>query len=91
VFSRAAYKLEETVFRKELNQKRELASKSLKHLSQQEFATKEAAQAAIAELEKQWEFHQAKVDLEGVFHYSQPGRPKKGHKPDHIKWMVWAK
>jgi transposase len=88
VFSRAAYKLEETAFRKELNQKREAASKSLKHLSQQEFATEESAKAAIAELEKQWEFHQAKVKLEKVFHYSQPGRPKKGHKPDHIKWKV---
>jgi len=88
VFSKAAYKLEETTFLKVLTQKREVASKSLKRLSQQEFATEEAAKAAIAELEKQWEFHQAKVETEKVFHYQQSGRPKKGYKPEHIKWKV---
>jgi transposase len=88
VFSKSAYKQEETAFRKELKRKGEEASKSLKHLSQQKFATREAAKAAIAEQQKQWEFHQAKVDLEAVFHYSQPGRPKKGDKPECIKWRV---
>jgi len=88
VFSKAAYKQEETAFRKELKQKREEASNSLKHLSHQEFATREAAQAAVAELQKQWEFHQAEVQLEKLLHYSQPGRPKKGHKPKHVKWKV---
>jgi len=88
VFSKAAYKQEETAFRKELKQKREEASKSLKRLSQQEFATREGAKAAMAELENQWEFHEAKVELEEVLHYTQPGRPKKGHKPEHIKWKV---
>jgi len=57
-------------------------------LIQQEFDSNEAAESAIATIEKQWEYHQAKVELEKVFHYQQPGRPKKGQKAEYIKWKV---
>jgi len=88
VFSQASYKRESASFQKKLGQKREEAQKSLKQLSSQEFATRKAAKAAVAALGKQWEFHQAEVELEKVFHYKQPGRPRKGQKPEHTGWKV---
>jgi transposase len=88
VFSQASYKRESSSFQKKLGQKREEAEKSLKQLSSQEYATKKAARAAVAALEKQWEFHQAKVELEKVSHYKQPGRPRKGQKPERIGWRI---
>ena len=88
VFSKSAYKSEEATFRKVVAQKRVEAEKSLKQLSQQEFDSSEAAESAIAMIEKNWEYHQAKVELEKVYHYQQPGRPKQGQKAEHIKWKV---
>jgi transposase len=88
VFSQASYKRESASFQKKLVQKREEAQKSLKQLSSQEFATRKAAKAAVATLEEQWKFHQVKLELEKVFHYKQPGRPRKGQKPEHTGWKV---
>ena len=88
VFSKASYKREEATFRKVVAQKRVEAEKSLKQLSQQEFDSSEVAESAIAMIEKHWEYHQAKVELEKVYHYQQPGRPKQGQKAEHIKWKV---
>lgn len=88
VFSKAAYKCEEATFRKVVAQKRVEAEKSLKQLSQQEFNSSETAESAIAMIAKHWEYHQAKVELEKVYHYQHPGRPKQGQKAEHIKWKV---
>jgi len=88
VFSKAAYKREEATFTKRLSERRTQAEKSLKQLSQQEFPTQEAAETAVRALEAQWKFHQATTQLEKVFRYKGPGRPKKGEKPEHIGWRV---
>lgn len=89
VFSKAAYKRESATFRKRLTEKRTQAEKSLKQLSQQEFPTQEAAKTAVRALESQWKFHQARtVQLEKVFRYKRPGRPRKGEKPEHVGWRV---
>lgn len=88
VFSQASCQREKATFRKELSKKREVAEKALKQLSQQEFPTKKAAKAAVAAQEEQWKYHQAKVELEKVFHYKGPGRPKKDQKPERISWRV---
>jgi transposase len=88
VFSKAAHKREEATFRKRLIQSRSEAEKSLKQLSQQEFSSKKAAKKAIRALEEQWRFHQAEVALEKVLHYKEPGRPRKGQKPEHVGWRV---
>jgi len=91
VFSKAAYKRESATFRKRLVEKRTQAEKSLKQLSQQEFPTQKAAKTAIRALEAQWQFHQiATVQLEKVFRYKGPGRPRKGQKPEHVGWRVVA-
>jgi len=89
VFSKAAYKRESATFRKRLVEKRTQAKKSLKQLSQQEFPTQEAAKIAVRALESQWKFHQVTtVQLEKVFRYKGPGRPRKGEKPEHVGWRV---
>jgi len=88
VFSKAAYKREESTFRKRLTQSRCEAEKSLKQLSQQEFSTRKAAKTAVRALEEQWKFHQAEVALEKVFHYKGPGRPRKDQKPEHVGWRI---
>jgi transposase len=88
VFSKAAYKREAATFRKRLAEKRTQAEKALKQLSQQEFPTQEAAKTAIKTLNSQWEFHQAATQLEKVFRYKGPGRPRKGEKPEHVGWRV---
>jgi transposase len=88
VFSKAAYKQEEATFRKRLAQSRVEAEKLLKQLSQQEFPTQEAAKTAVSALEAKWEFHQATTQLEKVFRYKRPGRPRKGEKPEHVGWRV---
>jgi transposase len=88
VFSEASHKREVATFQKSLAKKRVEAEKALKQLSQQEFSTRKAAKAAVAVLEKQWKFHQAKVEVEKVFHYKGPGRPRKGQKPERVGWRV---
>ena len=88
VFSKAVHKREEATFGKKLARKRVAAEKSLRQLSQQEFSTKKAAKAAVAALEEHWEFHQVEVQLEKVFHYKQPGRPRKDQKPERVNWRV---
>jgi len=88
VFSKAAYKREEAIFRKRLAEKRTQAEKSLKQLSQQEFPNQEAAETAIKALESQWQFHQATTQLEKIFRYKRAGRPGKGAKPEHVGWRV---
>ena len=92
VFSKAAYKRAEATFRKRLAQSRVEAEKWLKQLSQQEFPTQEAARTAVSALEAQWKFHQiGTVQLEKVFRYKGPGRPRKGAKPEHVGWRVVGK
>jgi len=88
VFSKAACERETATFRKRLTERRTQAEKSLKHLSQQEFTTQEAAKTAVSALEAQWKFHQAATQLEKVFRYKGPGRPRKGAKPEQVGWRV---
>jgi transposase len=88
VFSKAAHKREVATFQKGLAKKRAAAEKALKQLSQQEFPTKKAAKTAVAALAEQWKYHQAEVEMEKVFHYKSPGRPKKDQKPERIGWRV---
>ena len=88
VFSEASHKREVATFQKGLAKKRVEAQKALKQLSQQEFSTRKAAKAAVAALEEQWKLHQGKVEIEKVFHYKGPGRPRKGQKPEHVGWRV---
>jgi transposase len=88
VFSEASHKREEATFGKKLAQRRVAAERSLKQLSQQQFSTRKAAKAAVAALEEQWEFHQVEAQLEKAFHYKQPGRPRKGQKPERVNWRV---
>ena len=88
VFSERGYHREVATFRKKVAKKRTQAEKALRRLSQQEFADPEAAQAAVAALERQWRFHRAEVQLDAVPYYGQRGRPKQGQTPKRVGWRV---
>jgi transposase len=88
VFSPQAYEREVAMFRQQLRRQQEQAQKQLWHLRHREFATKEAAQVAVAAVEKPWRFHRAQVQLETVPHYGRRGRPRAGAPLQQVRWRV---
>lgn len=88
VFSQQAYEREVATFRQQLRRQQEQAQKQLWHLRHREFATTEAAQVAVAALERPWRFHRAQVQLETVPHYGRRGRPGADATPQQVRWRV---
>jgi transposase len=88
VFSQQAYDWQATTFQQQVGQHQQQAQTQLWHLSHREFARQEAAQVAIAAMEKSWRCHRAEVQLEPVARYGRRGPPRGEAAPQQVRWRV---
>jgi transposase len=91
VSSQGALKRAEARITKECQREAEAIDKQLFHLQARRFETPEAAQAALATLEKAWKYHQVGSSrLIAHKHYASKGRPMPTSPIKSIAWQMHA-
>lgn len=84
VYSQSAYERETKSFARRLARQQEQAVKSLRRLQQQAFACEADAREAVAKASQRWRYHQARVEVQPISRYPQPGRPPQGAEPQVV-------
>lgn len=90
VYSEGLYHREATSLQRVIDKERAEAEKILRRLNRREYATPEAAQAAVDTMAETWKFHTAQIAPQAVPKYHQRGRPRAEQVPDYHVWQPGA-
>ena len=88
VFSEPAQRREQASWEKRLARHRKQAVKELRAVSQRRFACVADARQAVEQVQRDWRYHRAQVQIEAVKHYGRRGRPKPGAAPEAVTYRV---
>ncbi len=91
VYSEAAYHREVATLEKKIAKAETTAKAAFKRLRNKAFDTYSAAETAVSEISQSWKYHQPKVSIISVPHYTTSGRPKKTDKPTHFRYRIEGK
>lgn len=88
VYSPATYARASQTLDQQVATEHASATRALERLHGHEFATLEAAEQAVAELNAQWAYHQGQIQTQPVPHYGHAGRPRQDATPERVGYRV---
>lgn len=88
VYSPVAAQREEKTLQRRVAKEEKSAQTAWRKLSGQTFNCVEDAEAALAEVQKRWKFHQAEAEAVPLTRYPGPGRPAAGATPDVVGYQL---
>jgi transposase len=90
VYSEGLYHREAASLQRTIDKEHAEAEKILRRLNRREYATPEAAQAAVETMAETWKFHTVQFAPQTVPKYHQRGRPRVEQVPDYHVWQPGA-
>ncbi len=90
VYSEGLYHRESASLQRAIDKERAEVEKILRRLNRQEYATPEAAQAAVETMAETWKFHTVQIAPQAIPKYHQRGRPCAEQVPDYHVWQPGA-
>ena len=88
VHSPVAAQREEKTLQRRVEKEGKTAQKAWRQLAGQTFNCPEDAEAALAETQKRWKYHQATGEAAPLTRYPGPGRPAEGATPDVVGYQL---
>ena len=88
VYSPIAAQREEKTLQRRVEKEEKAAKTAWRKLTGQTFNCAEDAEAALAECQKRWKYHQAEAEVRPVTRFSAPGRPAAGTRPDVVGYQL---
>jgi transposase len=88
VYSPIAAQWEKKTILRRVETEEKPAQKAWRQLAGQTFNCQEDAQAALAEVQKRWKYHQAEAEAVPRTRYPGPGRPAQGATPDVVGYQL---
>ncbi len=88
VHSSAGAQQEEKSLLRQVEKEEKAAQSAWRKLMAQTFNCQEDAEAALAEIQKKWQYHQAEATIVALTGYPRPGRPMAGTSPDLIGYKL---
>ena len=88
VYSPVAAQRAEKTLQRRVTKEEKAAHKAWRKLSGQTFNCQEDAEAALAEVQQRWKYHQAEAEAVPLTGYPGPGRPAAGATPDVVGYQL---
>lgn len=88
VYSPLGAQRQEKTLRRRVAKEEKAAQKAWRKLAGQTFNCQADAQAALAEVQQRWKYHQAEAEATPLTRYPGPGRPAQGATPDVVGYQL---